>query len=87
MFARREPSFGRVRDIDISMISSAYKRLFLTSFVIASVIAAPGVAGAEDRLLTEAVDFTGGIAFLSSGAPALVIAAVRDGETAFAGFG
>jgi D-alanyl-D-alanine-carboxypeptidase/D-alanyl-D-alanine-endopeptidase len=42
---------------------------------------------AEDRLLEEAVSFTGGIAFLGSGAPGLVIAAVRNGETAFAGFG
>jgi len=46
----------------------------------------PGVARA-DALLDEAVGFTGGIAFLGSGAPGMVIAAVKDGETAFEGFG
>ncbi len=44
-------------------------------------------ARAEDRLLTEAVEFNGAIAFLSSGAPGMVVAAARGGETAFAGFG
>lgn len=44
-------------------------------------------AQAEDPLLTEAVNFAGAIAFLGSGAPGMVIAAVREGETAFAGFG
>jgi D-alanyl-D-alanine-carboxypeptidase/D-alanyl-D-alanine-endopeptidase len=48
--------------------------------------AVPGVVRA-DALLEEVVDFTGTIAFLASGAPAMVITAVRDGETAFAGFG
>ena len=35
----------------------------------------------------NSVAFTGQVAFLGSGAPGLVIAVVRDGETAFAGFG
>ena len=60
------------------------RRLLLSTAV---GLAAPHGAAAEDRLLEEAVGFAGGIAFLGSGAPGLVIAAVRDGETAFAGFG
>jgi len=46
-----------------------------------------GVARADDLLLTEAVDFAGTITFLGAGAPGLVIAAIRDGETTVAGFG
>jgi len=69
------------------MTGSGYRRFLISCLTGACVVAAPAVAGAEDRLLEEAVGFTGGIAFLGSGAPGLVIAAVRDGETAFAGFG
>jgi D-alanyl-D-alanine-carboxypeptidase/D-alanyl-D-alanine-endopeptidase len=47
----------------------------------------PAAGQAQDGLLAEAVNFAGAITFLSSGAPGFVIAAVRDGETAFAGFG
>ena len=53
----------------------------------ALVVAAGGAAGAEDRLLAETVGFSGVFGFLSAGAPGFVIAAVKDGETAFAGFG
>jgi D-alanyl-D-alanine-carboxypeptidase/D-alanyl-D-alanine-endopeptidase len=65
--------------IHISLIAS----LIAASWLLATPIG----ARAEDRLLQETVSFTGGITFLGSGAPGLVIAAVRDGETAFAGFG
>jgi D-alanyl-D-alanine-carboxypeptidase/D-alanyl-D-alanine-endopeptidase len=51
----------------------------------AALAAAP--APAQDRLLEEAVGFAGVFGFLGSGAPGFVLAAVRDGETAFAGFG
>ena len=63
------------------------RRLLLSTLAAGCIVAAPLAASAEDRLLDEAVGFTGAIAFLGSGAPGLVIAAVRDGETAFAGFG
>ena len=53
----------------------------------ALAVAAGGPAAAEDRLLQETVGFSGVFGFLSAGAPGFVIAAVRDGETAFAGFG
>jgi len=68
------------------MTGSGYSR-FIVSSLTAVCIVACYPAAAEDRLLEEAVGFAGGIAFLGSGAPGLVIAAVRDGETAFAGFG
>ena len=48
---------------------------------------ASGPAMAEDKLLTEVVDFTGIIMFLDSGVPGLVIGATHNGETAVAGFG
>jgi serine-type D-Ala-D-Ala carboxypeptidase/endopeptidase len=54
--------------------------------VVGALFAAPQ-AGAQDALLSEVVDFSGTIAYLSSGAPGFVLAAFRDGETAFAGFG
>lgn len=60
-------------------------RLLLPALLMGCLAAAPSAA--EDRLLEEAVGFASAIAFLGSGAPGLVIAAVRDGETAFAGFG
>jgi D-alanyl-D-alanine-carboxypeptidase/D-alanyl-D-alanine-endopeptidase len=60
-------------------------RLLLPALLMGCLAAAP--CAAEDRLLEEAVGFTGSIAFLGSGAPGLVIGAVRHGETAFAGFG
>jgi D-alanyl-D-alanine-carboxypeptidase/D-alanyl-D-alanine-endopeptidase len=59
----------------------------MINLAVTAVISSPGVAAADDRLLQEAVEFAGGISFLSAGAPGLVIAAVRNGETAFAGFG
>jgi len=42
---------------------------------------------AGDPLLQEAVDFTGTVLFVDSGVPALIIGAIRNGETAVAGFG
>lgn len=42
---------------------------------------------ADDKLLAETVGFTGTVLFLQSHVPALVIAAVRNGETAVFGFG
>jgi D-alanyl-D-alanine-carboxypeptidase/D-alanyl-D-alanine-endopeptidase len=53
----------------------------------AALAAAPPPAPAQDRLLEEAVSFAGVFGFLGSGAPGFVLGAVRDGETAFAGFG
>lgn len=51
------------------------------------VIFSQARADAEDKLLNEIVDFTGTILFLQTHVPALVIGAVRDGQTAVFGFG
>jgi serine-type D-Ala-D-Ala carboxypeptidase/endopeptidase len=48
--------------------------------------AAPG-AFAEDKELAEATQFTGTIMYLSAEVPGFIFGAVRNGETAFAGFG
>src|SRR5262249_41639956 len=44
-------------------------------------------AAAEDKLLTEALEFTGTLTYLATRVPGLILVAVRNGETAFAGFG
>ena len=67
-----------------------FKRVRTAATALAAVLAAglaPGPARAEDRVLSDVVAFTGTIAFLSMDVPGMVIAAWRDGETAFAGFG
>jgi serine-type D-Ala-D-Ala carboxypeptidase/endopeptidase len=61
--------------------------LSIASAFAASLIASCGVAHAEDKLLTEAVNFTGTIAFLTTKVPGFILVAVRNGDTAFAGFG
>jgi serine-type D-Ala-D-Ala carboxypeptidase/endopeptidase len=42
---------------------------------------------ANDKLLEEALQFTGTVLFLETKVPALVIGAVRNGESAVAGYG
>jgi serine-type D-Ala-D-Ala carboxypeptidase/endopeptidase len=46
-----------------------------------------GSAAAQDRLLQEAVEFTGAVLFLEHKVPGLVIGAIRGPERAVAGFG
>jgi serine-type D-Ala-D-Ala carboxypeptidase/endopeptidase len=55
--------------------------------IVGAQIAASAPAIAEDRLLNEAVNFTGTLAYLGTKVPAFIIVGVRDGEMAFAGFG
>lgn len=59
-------------------------RLLAWTLLAAAVVGPPAAA---DPLLDELVPFTGQVAFLGAGAPGLVIVAVRNGDTAFAGFG
>ena len=58
----------------------------LRQFIIACMLivgfAVPSAA--EDRLLTDAVEFTGAVLFLGHDVPGLVIGAVRNGETTVA---
>jgi D-alanyl-D-alanine-carboxypeptidase/D-alanyl-D-alanine-endopeptidase len=69
-----------------SMPMTATRRISFRLLLAAAVLAWAS-QGNADPLLEESVEFTGTFAFIGSGAPGLVIAAVRDGETAFAGFG
>ena len=55
--------------------------------LLLAALAGAAAPAAADPLLDESVAFTGQVTFVSSGAPGLVIAAVRNGDTAFAGFG
>jgi len=55
--------------------------------IVATQVAFGGPATAEDKLLTETVEFAGALAFLGTKVPGFVLVAVRNGEMAFAGFG
>ena len=59
----------------------------LTTALIVGLVSLPLCTQAKDKLLDEAVGFTGALLFLESKVPALVIGAVRNGEMAVAGFG
>ena len=63
------------------------RRGAVAAIALASALAFSAPLRAEESLLQTNVEFSGTIAWLSTGAPAFVIAAVRNGETAFAGFG
>jgi D-alanyl-D-alanine-carboxypeptidase/D-alanyl-D-alanine-endopeptidase len=54
--------------------------------VIAALVVS-GRANAEDKLLNEAVEFTGTMTYLTTKVPGFILVAVRNGETAFASFG
>jgi len=64
---------------------------FSAAMIAAGLALAPAVTLAQppagDPLLQEAVNFTGTVLFVDSGVPALIIGAIRNGETAVAGFG
>ena len=57
----------------------------LTVMTVATVMSA--AARAEDKLLTEAVQFQSAILYFSTKVPGLAFGAVKNGETAFAGYG
>jgi D-alanyl-D-alanine-carboxypeptidase/D-alanyl-D-alanine-endopeptidase len=57
----------------------------IAAAAVAVSLASP--ARAQDPLLEETVNFTGAVLYYSLGVPGLVIGAVRNGETAVAGFG
>ncbi|MCP3474069.1 D-alanyl-D-alanine-carboxypeptidase/endopeptidase AmpH [Bradyrhizobium sp. CCGUVB1N3] len=59
----------------------------LIATIIAAQIIFCDAAAAADKLLTEAVNFTGTLTYLASRVPGFILLAVRNGETAFAGFG
>jgi D-alanyl-D-alanine-carboxypeptidase/D-alanyl-D-alanine-endopeptidase len=63
------------------------RALALTSMSMAGALLAPPRVRAADKLLDEIVSFTGAMLFLDARVPALIIGAVRDGQTAVFGFG
>jgi D-alanyl-D-alanine-carboxypeptidase/D-alanyl-D-alanine-endopeptidase len=63
------------------------RRFGLATATAAVLFVAATPASAEDKLLSEAVEFTGTVLFLESGVPGLVIGATRNGEAAVSGFG
>ncbi len=62
-------------------------RMWVSIAVAAVAISLAPPARAQDPLLEETVNFTGAILHYSLGVPGLVIGAVRNGQTAVAGFG
>ena len=62
-------------------------RLLTAAALPAICFLLPAVSQAEDKLLAETVQFSGTIVFLSTKVPGLIVGAVRNGETAVAGFG
>jgi hypothetical protein len=59
----------------------------LAAVAYAALAASANAARAEDKLLAEAVDFTGTFIFLQAKTPALVIGVIRNGETGVRGYG
>ena len=68
------------------MTNSLLRRLTFSCTAALLAGAAPA-AFAEDRELAEATQFTGTVMYLTAQVPGLIFGAVRNGETAFAGFG
>jgi D-alanyl-D-alanine-carboxypeptidase/D-alanyl-D-alanine-endopeptidase len=61
--------------------------LALAALCATGAIFASATARAEDKLLREIVEFNGVMMFLDSRAPAMIVGAVRHGETVVVGFG
>jgi D-alanyl-D-alanine-carboxypeptidase/D-alanyl-D-alanine-endopeptidase len=62
-------------------------KLAFVALSTASVLFATASARAEDKLLNEIVEFSGTMMFLEARVPAMIVAVVRNGETAVFGFG
>ncbi len=63
------------------------RNIALATLAVASSLFAATVARAQDKLLTEIVEFNGAMLFLETRVPALVVGAIRNGETTVVGFG
>ena len=55
--------------------------------IVAVALTICGRASAEDKFLTEVVEFAGTFAYLTAKVPGFILVAVRNGETAFTSFG
>ncbi|WP_119273897.1 D-alanyl-D-alanine-carboxypeptidase/endopeptidase AmpH [Taklimakanibacter deserti] len=69
------------------MAKKLYQRLTTVFGLAAALSAFASISHAEDKLLKEAVEFNGVFIYLNAKVPGLIFGAVRNGETAFAGFG
>lgn len=69
------------------MKATRRQTLALASISMAGTLLASSRVRADDKLLDEIVSFTGAMLFLDARVPALIIGAVRDGQTAVFGFG
>lgn len=67
--------------------STRRQALALASMSMACNLLSPLRVRAEDKLLNEIVGFAGTMLFLDARVPALILGAVRDGQTALFGFG
>lgn len=65
---------------------SSVRKLAVAGCAVAALSLAT-MARAEDKLLNEIVEFNGAILFLESRVPAMILGAVRNGETIVVGFG
>jgi D-alanyl-D-alanine-carboxypeptidase/D-alanyl-D-alanine-endopeptidase len=64
------------------------RRLFLhVAAAVLALVAWPLATEAKDKLLDETVELSGAILFAQTKVPALVVGAVRKGETSVFGFG
>ena len=62
-------------------------KLALAALCVTGAIFSAAATRAQDKLLNEIVGFNGVMLFLESRVPAMIIGAVRNGETAVVGFG
>jgi D-alanyl-D-alanine-carboxypeptidase/D-alanyl-D-alanine-endopeptidase len=62
-------------------------KLALAALCTMGAIFASAATRAEDKLLSEIVEFNGTMLFLESRVPGMIIGVVRNGETAIVGFG
>lgn len=69
------------------MLLSLSRRTMTVALTTVAAVTLPSAGHAEDKLLSEAVQFSGTILYLSTKVPGLIFGGVRNGETAFAGFG
>jgi D-alanyl-D-alanine-carboxypeptidase/D-alanyl-D-alanine-endopeptidase len=64
-----------------------HRETLLASTLGAALVLVPATSWAKDKLLQDAIEFSGALLFEEAKVPGMVIGAVRNGETFVAGFG
>jgi serine-type D-Ala-D-Ala carboxypeptidase/endopeptidase len=67
--------------------SSRRRMLSFVALSMASVFFVGASVRAQDKLLNEIIEFNGAMLFMESRVPAMIVGAVRNGQTAVVGFG